>query len=121
MSFLGEQQRVTPRLEDEIADIRGEAAVLRANGHGIQATSLEKACDRVAAATVDYLTWHSEAEAQLRTGWSARRLRSYFTAWEAQGMAEKRGRLRFYRQVMLPRRANLEAARADAERMARAS
>jgi hypothetical protein len=108
-------------LEQVIADVRGQAAVLRHNGFTQMATGYERIAEQVAGAAVDYLTWHSEAEAQLRTGWSARRLRSYFTAWEAQGMAEKRGRLRYYRQVMLPRRANLEAARADAERMARAS
>lgn len=108
-------------LEQVIADTRGEAAVLRMNGHTSQANGYERIIEAVAASAVDYLTWHSEAEAQLRTGWSARRLRSHFSEWEAQGMAEKRGRVRYYRQVMLPRRANLEAARADAERMARAS
>ena len=107
--------------EDVLADFRGEAAVLRHNGHKAQAESMERICDTLAEAMPDYLTWLSESEAVLRSGWRVRRLREAFPGWEAQGMAEKRGRLRYYRQVMIPRRANLEAARADAERMARAS
>lgn len=107
--------------EDVLADFRGEAAVLRHNGHKAQADSMERLCDAMAEAMPDYLTWLSEAEAVLRSGWTARRLRSHFAEWATQGMAEKRGRLRYYRQVMIPRRPNLEAARADAERMARAS
>ena len=112
---------LTMRLEDVLADLRGEAAVLRAHGSKGQADSLERACDLVAKAMRDYLTWLDEGEAHTRSGRSVEWLRSRFADWEEQRMAEYRGRRRFYRRIIVPRRANLEAARAEAERDARRS
>ena len=39
--------------------------------------------------------------------------------WAGLGLAEFRGSKRYYRRLIVPRRANLEAARADAQRQAR--
>ena len=108
-------------LEQALADWRETANRARYLGHTAQAVALEKCLDDVELATLDYRAWLSEAEAVLRSGWSPRRLRGHFAEWSEQGMAEKRGRVRYYRQVMVPRRANLEAARSQAERMAKAS
>lgn len=59
---------MTPTLEQVLADCRGEAAVLRANGHGAQAASMDAVCDRVREAMRDYLDWLSEDEARLMSG-----------------------------------------------------
>jgi hypothetical protein len=107
--------------EQVIADWRGNAAVLRANGHKAQAESIEACCRDMATAFASYLDWLEESEAHARSGKSTDWLRGRFTEWEEQGLAEMRGRRRFYRRVIIPRRANLEAARAQAERDARRS
>jgi len=108
-------------LDQVLTDAKEHANALRLHGHRAQAKSLDALVDAIELAAADYLTWLSESEALLRSDWKTRRLRSHFTEWVAQGMAEKRGRVRWYRQVMIPQRPNAEAAQADAERMARAS
>lgn len=114
---------IEPRrsLEQVLADHRGEAAVLRANGHKLQAESIERVCDDVARSQRDYLDWMEEGEAISRSGKSAEWFRSRFPDWEAQNLAEWRHKKRYYRRIVVPRRANLEAARAQAERDARRS
>lgn len=106
------------KLEDVLADCREDAALLRAHGHKGQPESMERVCDRVAESMRSYLEWLSEAEAHSRSGRAIDWLRGRFADWEAIGMAERRGRARYYRAVIVPRRANLEAARADARREA---
>lgn len=106
------------RPDQVMANWREQAAILRHHGHRAQAESIERFADELVASMRDYLTWLSEAEAQLRSGRPARWFRLRFTEWAGQDMAERRGRTRFYRQVIVPRRANLEAARHDAERRA---
>ena len=112
---------MTDRPEQVLANWRERAQVLRANGHKAQGDSLDAFADELRASLADYLTWLSESEAVLRSGWTVRRLRGRFAEWAEQDMAERRGRVRWYRQVILPKRPNLEAARADAERMAGAA
>lgn len=109
------------RLEDVLADWRGQAAVLRHNGHKAQADSIEAVCEDVARSQSAWLDWLEEEEARARSGKSAEWLRARFAEWEAQDLAERRGRKRYYRRVIVPRRPNLEAARAQAERDARRS
>lgn len=109
------------RLEQVLADHRGEAQVLRANGHKAQADSIERVCEDVALAARDYLDWLDEDEAMLRSAKSRDFFRSRFPDWEAQGLAEWRKKRRYYRRIIVPRRANLEAARAQAARDARRS
>ena len=106
-------------LEQVLADIRGEAQALRFNGHKAQADGMERICEKVSAAAADYLTWYTEEEAVARSNFKAHWFRTRFPEWEAQGMAKKEGRVRCYRQPVVPRRPNLEAARADALRHAR--
>lgn len=90
-------------LEQVLADARGEAAVLRHNGHGPQAASVERVCDAVADAMAPFLEVLSESEAQLRSGYSVDWLRSRFAEWEARGLAmlDERGKRR-YRAIVLP-------------------
>lgn len=110
---------MSERLEDVLADCRGQAAVLRHNGHTNQATSIEAVCDRVAASMVDYLMILSEEEAMSRSGRGTEFLRGRFPQWEAAGLAFREGRRRRYRALIVPARPNLDAARAEARRDAR--
>lgn len=105
-----------PTLEQVLADERGQAAVLRHNGHAHDADLIERVCDRVSAAAEEYLRFLSEADARLRTNKSVDWLRSRFPEWMEQGHAKKIGAVRYYRMVVLPPRANLSAAREEGRR-----
>jgi hypothetical protein len=107
---------VTPPLEQVLADAEGEAQLLRKHGHERQAEVLERLCATVKAAARDYLTWLTEAEAELKSGHGTGWLRYRFARWEAQGLAKKDGRRRLYRSIIVPQRRNIEAARAAAKR-----
>lgn len=98
-------------LEQVLADRRGAAQVLRANGHPHDAELIERICDEVAGAAHEYVTRLSEAEAMLRSGRARPWLRARFPEWEAQGNAWRgpRGE-RTYRMLVVPRRANIERA-----------
>lgn len=108
-------------LEQAITDERGDAAVLRRRGHGKEADLIERLCDRFAAAAEDYITFISEADAQLRSGNSKDWFRNRFVAWEREGLARWNPhgrRQRQYRRCIVPQRTNLEAVKADASRTA---
>lgn len=96
-------------LEQVLADHRGEAAVLRHQGHPNQAESIEKVCDDVAACMVAFLDWFSEEEAELHSGWGTARLRRWFPIWLEAGMAKLEGTgrraKRLYRRCIVPHRA----------------
>lgn len=89
-------------LGDVLADLREEAAILRANGHGPQAATLERACERVQDACPDYLRWLTEGEAALRSGRAERWLSARFPEWEAMGHAKLVKRTRYYRAIIVP-------------------
>jgi hypothetical protein len=101
-----------------LADERGQAAVLRHNGHEHDAKLIERICDRLAAAIDEYVNFMSEPEAMLRTGKSERQLRRLYAELEPRGHAKKIGAMRYYREVMLEPRANLSAAREAGRRAA---
>lgn len=105
-------------LEQVLADAREEAAVLKRAGHPIQAAGLERLCDAVAGAAEDYLTWLSEGDARLMSGRSVEWLRGRFAGWLALGLARMNGKRREYRALIIPRRANLSAAREAGRRAA---
>lgn len=108
-------------LDQVLADMRGEAAVLRRAGHREQADAYERFAALVADATEDYRTFLTEPQAALRSGKSRDWLRARFAGWLADGNAReghRRGE-REYRQVVIPRRANLEAAREAGRRAGR--
>jgi hypothetical protein len=112
---------VSDSLEQVLADWRGDAAVLRRTGHPAMADAIERLCTAVGRSAEDYLTWLSESEAALHSGHQAVWFRSRYPGWEAQGLAEKRSGRRYYRQIIVPGRPNLDAARAAARRAARES
>ena len=105
-------------LNQVIANERGNAAVLRAKGHGHDADLIEGVLDVVARVTLDYRTFVSEADAALRSGKTAESFRKRFTGWLELGLAELRGRRRMYSLAVVPRRADLEEARVAAEQAA---
>lgn len=89
-------------LDQTLADLRGEAAVLRMNGHKAQADTLERACDAVAAACPDYLRWISLEDAVMRSGRSAEWLRGRAAEWAPLGHARREGRRWLFRAIVIP-------------------
>jgi hypothetical protein len=111
---------VPDSLEQVLADERGQAQVLRHNGHAHDADLIERVCDRVSRSAEEYLRFLSEPDARLRTNRSVEYLRNRFSEWESQGHAYKKGTTRYYRMLVLPPRANLSAAREEGRRAASA-
>lgn len=104
-------------LDQVLADFREDATVLRANGHGTQAQTLERVLDAVREAAADWLAWLSETEAQLRSGRGPDYFRTRRQIWADDGLAEQRnGRRWFYRRVIVPRRKLSSIASAEAVR-----
>lgn len=107
----GASPRPARTLEDVIADARESATLLARHGHAAQAQSITAVCDDVTAVLRPYLTWLSEDNAVMRSGRSAEWLRGQFPQWEADGMARKVGRMRQYRECIVPKRVHLSLAR----------
>lgn len=112
---------MTETLEQVLADERGDAAVLRRQGHVHQAEQLERICDRVSAAAEEFLRFLSEPQARSRSNKSTEWLRGRFAEWSAQGHAKKLNGVRYYRMIVIPTRANVSAAREEGRRAARES
>jgi hypothetical protein len=110
---------VSEVLEDVLADEHETAQRMEANGQAALATAIRRICRRVAASAEDYLRFVNEGDAILYSDRSERWLRSHFDEWAEQGHAKKEGATRFYRLIVLPRRANLSAAREAGRRAAR--
>ena len=107
--------------EQTIADLRGELSVLLANGHTLQAKSMERVLETMIVACAPYLERLTEERARTRSGKSIAWLRAHHPDWMTQGLAGKAGKHRWYRRCALPIRVNLEAARAQAERDAQSA
>lgn len=103
-------------LEQVLTRALTEAAVLRANGHAEQATSIERVCEAVRGAAALWLTWLSERDAIQQSGKGVDFFRSRFSAWQRDGLAEMRGRVRHYRACVVPRQELLSVAREQARR-----
>lgn len=101
--------RKTP--EQVVADWRGDAAVLRSRGHVRDADLLETCADDIWRALAGFLEWLSEPDARLKSGRSQQYFRDHFTEWHALGLAELRGRTRYFRSVIVPQRSHISAAR----------
>jgi hypothetical protein len=106
-----------------LADWRSDADALDRQDQAADAEKLRRQCDAVTKSAEDYLTFLSEKEAVLWSGYSKVWLRQRFPAWQRLGHAKTRERGkgdRLYRRCVLPRRADLAAARANAVQTARA-
>lgn len=119
---MSDHGTATPTLDlaNVLADVRGEAAVLRANGAGFSVERVEQITADVAAAAEDWLKWLSETDAVARSGYSADWLRGRFEALRRDGHAKMVGRSRQYRACAIPRRANTVSAAARGREAARA-
>lgn len=101
-----------PDLALILADLRGDAAVLRRNGHESEATLCERIATDVATAAEEWITFISESDAMLRSGRSKDWHRSRFAEWERDGHARLSGnKQRQYRMAIIPRRYHLSDAR----------
>ena len=109
-------------LETVLADYRSDADALERTQSASTAKLIRQMCDDVEKAAEDFIVFLGETEAILWSGYAKPWLRSRFPAWERLGHAKLRDhgkRDRMYRRCILPRRADLAAARADAVRTAR--
>jgi hypothetical protein len=109
-------------LETVIADWRSDANALERQHKTTEANELRLKADEVEKAGEDFIVFLGETEAVLWSGHSKEWLRSRFPGWERLGHAKLRDhgkKDRMYRRCILPRRADLAAARADAVRTAR--
>lgn len=108
-------------LEQVLADWRGDAAVLRRQGHSAQADMLGERANEVAEAAYEYITWLSEGNAALRSGRKPSWLRQRFKEWAEAGHARRGAKgQREYRMLIVPARANIESAREAGRKAARA-
>lgn len=103
-------------LESVIADNREAAAVLRHNGHTLQADTIDRVLDEVSASARDFLEWISEGEAMLRSGRGADYFRARRLTWEEDGLAKKVGRRWWFRRCVVERRKFTSITRAEARR-----
>lgn len=97
--------------EDVLTDWREDAQVLRGRGHTRDAEALERCAEEIAASLAPFITWVSEPDAMLRSGRAVDFFRSRFGSWHSQGLAEMRGRTRYYRAAVIPLRAHPSVAR----------
>lgn len=106
-------------IEQVLADAAERATMLRMEGHPIQAGAIERVLAEVRAALPEYLEWLPESAACLYTGRSPEYLRARFGRWQARGLAEFRGRVRYFRRCALEHRGNADAIREAGRRAAR--
>ncbi|HET7552228.1 MAG TPA: hypothetical protein VFK04_13130 [Gemmatimonadaceae bacterium] len=106
-------------LEQVLSDLREEAQVLRKHHDTRVADVMDAITDRIKTAAEDYITWLEEDDAMLRSAHQRRWFRNQYPTWAAEGNAKKEGGKYYYRQIIVPQRANLSAAREDAREMAR--
>ena len=107
------------KLEDVLADAAERATMLRIEGHPVQASAIERVTADTRSALSEYLTWLSESEAELYTGRRQDYLRARFARWQERGLAEWRGKVRYFRRCVLEHRGNADAAKAAGQRAAR--
>ncbi len=112
----------TEPLEQVLADVRGEAQVLRKHQDNRTADVIDGIVDRVKAAAEDYITWVNESEANLASGRAIAWFRARYPEWADAGHARLNAKgQREYRLVVIPRRANISAAREAGRRGERRS
>ncbi len=113
---MSAQAPIPADLADVIADWREDAAILRRRGEPRTAELLEQCAADVTVVAQEYTAWLSEPEAQLRSGWTAGKVRSHARAFlhTPHVRAEKKGY--WLRACIVPRRAHYELMREAAQR-----
>jgi hypothetical protein len=98
-------------LESVLSEYRADAQVLRRYGATHIADVIDRILKDVESASEDFMRFISEPDAMMRSGRGIDFLRARFPAWERDGNARYERRQRFYRQVVVEHRLDLEAAR----------
>lgn len=101
-----------------------EADVLEKHGGAFSVDQIRAFIDEIKTAGPDFITWLSEKEAMIRSGWSKPRLMSHFAQWQEQGYARHnpdRSKERQYLAVIVPVRQDASDVEDDAVRAARAA
>jgi len=106
-------------LEQVLADWSERVSAARFLKHEREAELLDQLVAEVRESAHEYITWISEAEAALRSGHQTPWFRHRFAEWERAGHARRGKSGREYRMLIVPRRANLAAAREAGRRAAR--
>lgn len=107
-------------LTDAIADALGEVPLIARHGGTLPVAEYERIVRRIAERAEPFITWLPEKDAALHSGKAVAWLRDRFPRWDRDGHARvgpTGGRQ--YLEIVLPRRADLDAVRADAARAAR--
>lgn len=95
-----------------IADAREEVSVLSRAGHKEQADYVDALLDKVYGAAEDYITWLSEPNAVLKSGWSVKTLhRRWSEFFDARNARYNQKGEREYRSCAIPNRPDVAAAR----------
>jgi hypothetical protein len=108
-------------LEQVLSDLRAEAQVLHTHKDERGAQLLNDVVDRVKASSEDFITWLEEEDAILRSAHHRKWFRRMYPTWAAEGHAKKERGHYYYRQLIVPQRANLSAARQAGRDAARRS
>lgn len=103
-----------------IAKWKAEAEVVRRRGNTAVADALAACADEAEESAEEWLTWLTEEDAALRSGFTVKWIRARFEAWVREGHARQNGkRSRIYRAAIIPRRANIIDATAAGRSAAR--
>lgn len=97
-------------IEEAIASARGDAEVMERCGGSYKPAVVLRMLDAIERAAVPFASWLSESDAMLRSGRGITYFRSRFIGWERSGLAEKRGRIRYYRAAVVPQREHCAVA-----------
>lgn len=89
-------------LEEALNAARQDCSVMERCGGTYTPTAIWRMLDAIERAAAPFTAMLSESDAMLRSGRGVDFFRSRFGAWERQGLAEKRGRLRYYRAIVIP-------------------
>lgn len=107
-------------LATAIADMRAESDTLARAHASVPPERLREWAHLIERAAEDYLTFISEGEASIRSGRSEATIRSRYDALAREGHARTVSGRRQYREMMIPRRAQIDEAAQRGREAARA-
>lgn len=102
-----------------LADAREETTILEANHAAMSVSRVRQLLADIEASAEEWITFLSEGDAMVRSGYTAAWLRGRFDAWARDGHARLVGRARQYRACVIPRRADTMTAAARGREAAR--
>jgi hypothetical protein len=111
---------VTNDLQTVLDRWTADAAVLRRNGEVRLADTLDRCAAEARTAAEEWLTWLSETDAELRSGYRAAYFKARREGWRRDGNARQVARFKWeYRAAVVPRRANVMRAAEEGRAAAR--